>query len=96
MEIEEGVVDTARRQALALLRANVVGPKKYVEMTYSPHRSLMDGKASLEVENFLKEPENELPAFAKVNELINEYIQHNMISVLAKSNLHTCAFNAWY
>ncbi len=66
MELHESAVDIARRQALALLRRNVVGPKKYVEVTYSPYRSLMDGNASLEVDNFLKHSENELPAFAKV------------------------------
>ena len=67
MELHESAVDTARRQALTLLRRNVVGPKKYVEIIYSPYRSLMDGNASLEVDNFLKHSENELPAFAKVN-----------------------------
>ena len=67
MELHESAVDIARRQALVLLRANVVGPKKYVEMTYTPYHSLMDGNASLEVDNFLKHSENELPAFGKVN-----------------------------
>ena len=66
MELRESAVDIARRQALTLLRRNVVGPKKYMEITYSPYRSLMDGNASLEVDNFLKHSENELPAFAKV------------------------------
>ena len=66
MELHESAVDIARRQALTLLRRNVVGPKKYVETTYSPYRSLMDGNASLEVDNFLKHSENELLAFAKV------------------------------
>jgi hypothetical protein len=67
MDLHESAVGIARRQALTLLRRNVVGPKKYVEITYSPYRSLMDGNASLEVDNFLKHSEeNELPAFAKV------------------------------
>ena len=66
MELGETEVAVARKQALSLLRANMAGPKKYVEMTYTQYHSLMDGNASLEVDNFLKHAENELAAFGKV------------------------------
>ena len=66
MDLDESVVSKARQQALVLLRANTAGPRKYVEATYTQYRSLMDGNASLEVDNFLKSSENELQDFGKV------------------------------
>lgn len=70
MELGETEVAIARKQALSLLRANMAGPRKYVEMTYTQYHSLLDGNASLEVDNFLKHAENELAAFGKVSLLL--------------------------
>lgn len=66
MELDEAEVNVARKQALSLLRANVARPKKYIEMTYTQYHNLMDGNASLEVDDFLKHSENDLTAFGKV------------------------------
>ena len=66
MEISEVEVDLARKQALSFLRANIVGPKRYLEETYTQYHSLMDGNASLDVDNFLKHSDNELLDFRKV------------------------------
>ena len=86
MELGEVEVDQARKQALSLLRANFAGPKKYLEQTYTQYHSLMDGNASLEVDNFLKHSDNELPAFGKVQLLIKRVATCTLCSCLA-SNL---------
>ena len=79
---EESEVDSARKQALSLLRANVAGPKKYVEMTYAQYHALMDGNASLDVDNFLKHSENELHDFKKVSYALSNTLYYTLAHVL--------------